>query len=132
MILKLNSFNNEVKLRVCCRYSRSSSYPDCRDMASQKLYVEVSKMTEEQPKLSKPEALQQTELLKHTTHLCNEMDRLVALHQFFYQAVEHLFDEQGPSPKVGLSLFPTWLRQREIKVLESLHLLQKGLRKCSK
>jgi hypothetical protein len=85
-------------------------------------------MTAKDSKLSAPKALPPSELLKHTTELCNELDELMTLHHFFYQAAEHFFSDQGLSFKAGLSLFPGWLRERDLNVLENIHQLQEGLR----
>ena len=85
-------------------------------------------MTDQECKPSEPKVLPPVELLKHATDLCNELDELMTLHHFFYRAAEHFFSDQGLSFKTGLSLFPAWLRERDIKALESLHQLQDELR----
>jgi hypothetical protein len=77
---------------------------------------------------SAPQALPHTDLLQQATALCNEMDELMVLHHLFYQAAEHFFSDQGLSFKQGLSLFPAWLRERDLSVLESIHMLQDHLR----
>lgn len=56
------------------------------------------------------------------------MDELIALHHSFYQAVEHFFGDQGLSFKRGLSLFPSWLRERDMSALDNLYRLQEALR----
>jgi hypothetical protein len=80
------------------------------------------------PKLSTTKALPRCELLKHATELCNELEELMALHNFFYQAAEHSLDNQSLSFKTGLSIFPRWLRERDLTVLENVHQLQQGLK----
>ena len=85
-------------------------------------------MSEQDSTQSASKVLPPSELLKHTTELCNELDELMTLHHFFYQAAEHFFSDQGLSFKTGLSLFPAWLRERDIHALNSLHQLQEGLR----
>jgi hypothetical protein len=85
-------------------------------------------MSDSKCKPSEPKVLPPTELLKHATDLCNELDELMTLHHFYYQAAEHFFSDQGLSFKRGLALFPSWLRERDINALESLHELQEGLR----
>jgi hypothetical protein len=74
------------------------------------------------------DALPYSELLDHTILLYNEMDNLMTLHHFFYQAAEHFFEDQALSFKRGLSLFPSWLRERDLAAMESLYLLRETLR----
>ena len=88
-------------------------------------------MTTNDSRPSASNALSHSELLQQTTALCNELDELMTLHHFFYQAAEHFFRDQGLSFKTGLSLVPAWLRERDIKVLEKLHQLQEELRAAS-
>lgn len=84
-------------------------------------------MTDDKCKLSKQKVLPPSKLLMQATELCDEYEELAALHHFFYQAVEHFLSDQRLSYKTGLSLFPTWLREREANALERLHRLQQGL-----
>lgn len=70
-----------------------------------------------------------SEFLKQFTQLCNDLDELVALHFLYYQAADHFFQNQELAFKNGLSLFPSWLRERDIEVLETVNRLQAALRK---
>ncbi|MBL4827251.1 MAG: hypothetical protein JKY66_05995 [Spongiibacteraceae bacterium] len=85
-------------------------------------------MNESDSTQSAPPALPYSELLKHTTALCDELNDLMALHHFFYQASEHFFPSEGLSFRRGLSLFPSWLRERDIGVLESINQIQETIR----
>jgi hypothetical protein len=53
----------------------------------------------------------------------------MVLHHFFYQADEHFFCDKGLSFRQGLSLFPSWLREKDLKVLDAVHDLQQVMRK---
>jgi hypothetical protein len=85
-------------------------------------------MNESDSTQSAPQALPPSELLQQVTALCNELDELMTLHHFFYQATEHFFEDKTLSFRRGLSLFPSWLRERDIVVLETTHRLQQALR----
>ena len=64
----------------------------------------------------------------HTTALCDGLKKLMALHHFFYQAAEHFFPSEGLSFRRGLSLFPCWLRGRDINAFDAINQIQEGLR----
>ncbi|MBL4828258.1 MAG: hypothetical protein JKY66_11210 [Spongiibacteraceae bacterium] len=81
---------------------------------------------------SAPPVLPYSELLKHTTTLCDEMNELMALHHFFYQAAEHFFPSEGLSFRRGLSLFPCWLRERDLNALDAINQIQEGLREIKR
>jgi hypothetical protein len=85
-------------------------------------------MNESDSTQSAPQALPPSELLQRATALCNELDELMTLHHFFYQAAEHFFEDKTLSFRRGLSLFPAWLRERDVDVLEATHQLQEALR----
>ncbi|MBL4827252.1 MAG: hypothetical protein JKY66_06000 [Spongiibacteraceae bacterium] len=89
-------------------------------------------MNESDSTQSAPPALPYSELLKHTTALCDELNELMALHHFFYQATEHFFPNEGLSFKRGLSLFPSWLRERDINALDAINQIQEGLRQIKR
>jgi hypothetical protein len=86
-------------------------------------------MSDDNSTQSKQNLSLSSELVKSATELCNELDELVALHHFFYQAVEQCYGGAGLSFRRGLSLFPSWLRERDLDALEALHNLQGRLRK---
>ena len=76
-------------------------------------------------------------LLTQATTLCDEMDKLVALHCYFYEAVESVSDinqacvaktSKVRGSKVQLSLFPCWLRDCGFSVLDDMYTLQQSLR----
>ena len=76
-------------------------------------------------------------LLDRATALCNDLDELIALHYCFYEAVENVFGcdrvsankkTKDYNTKMGLSLFPSWLRERDFTVSDSMHSLQQSLR----
>jgi hypothetical protein len=69
-----------------------------------------------------------SELLKSVTVLCNEMDELIMLHAFYYQAAECVFNDKEWPALRGLSLFPQWLHERDTQALNSVHAFQQALR----
>lgn len=85
-------------------------------------------MTTDNVKPSAPKVLPLSELLEQTTTLCNELDELMCVHHFYYQAVEWYFGEQTSTELRGLSLMPQWLHQRNSEVLNAAHQLQQYLR----
>ena len=85
-------------------------------------------MSEQDSTQSAPKALPRSELLKQATELCDELDDLMAMHHFFYRAVEYYFNDGKTPFRLGLSLFPSWLREQDIDVQERVHRLQEALR----
>jgi hypothetical protein len=85
-------------------------------------------MSESNSTQSAPQALPRSELVMQATKPCDELEDLMALHYFFYQAVEHFFNDQGQSFRRWLSLFTSWLRERDLDALDAINELQEGLR----
>lgn len=85
-------------------------------------------------------SVEQIRLVLHqVTELCNELDELIALHYCFFEAVESVHGLRGDdiadarkqcddACKARLSVFPSWLRERDITVLDNLHRLQQFVR----
>ena len=85
-------------------------------------------MTDDKCNPSDPGLLSLSEVTAQATALCNELDELMTLHHFFYQATEHYFKDRKPSFKRGLSLLPSMLRERDVSILDRVHQLQEQLR----
>ena len=85
-------------------------------------------MTNDKCNPSEPSMLTLSDITAQATALCNELDELMALHHFYYQATEHYFNDRKPSFKRGLSLFPSMLRERDVSILDRIHQLQEQLR----
>ena len=77
---------------------------------------------------SEPDVLSLSNITAQATALCNELDELMTLHHFFYQATEHYFNDRKPSFKQGLSLLPSMLRERDLTIVDRVHQLQQQLR----
>jgi len=77
---------------------------------------------------NKSHSVSQSELLKLATALCNDMDELMVMHYYFYRAVEHYFPVNGLPVQRDLSLFPRWLREKDLEIQEAMHRLQGILR----
>ena len=85
-------------------------------------------MTNDKCNPSEPNTLALSDVTAQATALCNELDELMTLHHFFYQATEHYFNDRKPAFKRGLSLFPGMLRERDMSILNRVHQLQEQLR----
>jgi hypothetical protein len=105
---------------------------------------EPSPVSEHQPSDHHP-TKQIQHLLNQATALCDDLDELIALHYCFYEAVESVYDLQreqaSKTQKKGskksrdnpaLSVFPLWLRERDITMLDAVHSLQESLRTTCK
>ena len=82
--------------------------------------------------ITKP-TLSPAELLTQVTALCNELDQLMILHDHYYRAVESVFssrnnDETEQPTQSELSVFPSWLQDREIAAIDVVYQLQEALR----
>ena len=76
------------------------------------------------------------ELLTRVTALCNELDQLMILHDYYFTAAESLRDgdENGNNTEkprhAKLPVFPSWLKEREMEAIETLYKMQETLREC--
>jgi hypothetical protein len=85
-------------------------------------------MSEDNSTQTGDEVLLPSELLKQATALCEEMEELMTLHHFYYQAAEHLFGDGRETLASGLPIFSSWLRERDLGALEAINKLQEGMR----